>query len=298
MKSLHRGALGACLLASVVGLAHAALAAIEEKPKAPSVFVMKAKPEELFDQLSYPVRVVAKLNSTLLAETDGVVSAVPLGLGRRVSKGERILSITHTDPVYQYAPAAVTSPIAGVVSSLDVTEGTQVTRGQRLGTVTDPARIHLTSEIPAQDLPFIRKGAEGSLRVSSSAEPIRVRVTGVSPFVDPATGTAPCEIALLPTKGARPLLAPGEVGQVSFKARARQGVSLPDHAITYKGTDPFVRVLEGTKSKRVAVVLGTKQRGYVEILKGLAPGAVIVERSSRFVADGEEVSVQNPEVLK
>ena len=48
----------------------------------------------------------------------------------------------------------------------------------------------------------------------------------------------------------------------------------------------------------MAVTLGTKQRGMVEILSGLTPGLVIVERSSRYIADGEEVAVQNPEAVK
>ena len=247
---MNRGILGGAALA-VFALAiggwiavrptfQQAHASIEEKPKAPSVFVSKTVATELFDQLTYPARVTAKVNTTLLAETEGVVSSISLGLGRPVTKGQTILTVTHTDPVYQYAPARVVSPVSGIVSSLEISEGTQVSRGQKIGTVTDPTKLRLTVEVPAQDLSAVHKGLNGELRLAGVNDPLAVRVTGVSPFVDPASGTAPCEIDLSSEASTkfRHLLAPGRVGQVSFKARTRQGITLPDHAITYKGPDP------------------------------------------------------------
>ena len=61
----------------------------------------------------------------------------------------------------------------------------------------------------------------------------------------------------------------------------------------YRGGDTFVRLVgEGSKAKLVAVRLGRKTRGNVEILSGLAEKSSIVERTSRYVADGEEVVVE------
>jgi multidrug efflux pump subunit AcrA (membrane-fusion protein) len=202
--------------------------------------------------------------------------------------------------VYQYAPVTVISPVAGVVSLVEVTEGTQVARGQRLATITDPAQIRLVAEVPSPDLPFVHLGTTGEFRLDPQSPALALRVTGVSPFVDPATGTASCELELVGAKSAADgkenqaaaSLRPGQVGQIAFRAGAHPGIQVPDYAIVYKGAGTFVRLLESGKSHQISVTLGHKQRGRVELLTGARADAVLIERASRFVADGEAVVVQ------
>jgi multidrug efflux pump subunit AcrA (membrane-fusion protein) len=267
--------------------------AAPEKPKVATVFVSEAKPQDLFDLLSYPARVEPKVSTTILADSDGVVSKLVVSLGQSVPRRGRLMTITHTDPVYRYAPVHVTAPVAGVVSQVEVTEGTEVAKGQKLALVTDPTQVRLKLEIPAADLKALQAGLKtgmtGEFTPSGRDEKIAVRIKGVSPYVDPATGTATCELELASASAA---VAPGSVGQVSFQANRRQGFSVPDHALLYKGDDPYLRLAQEGKAKLVAVKLGRKQRGVVEILSGLTPGALVIERASRYVADGEEVSVQ------
>lgn len=272
-------------LFSVPGLALAAI----EKPQPAVVFVSQVKSSELFDDLTYPARVTPKVNSTILAETDGVVSRIAAPLGQRVAAGQTVLTIKHTDPGYQYAPARVTSSVAGVVSALDVTEGTQVIKGQKLGAVTDPSLVRLTVEIPAADIALLRRGILGEFSMPGHAEKFAVRIRGISPFVDPATGTASCEIDFEKPKRS---IAPGLIGQVSFKANLRHGFSIPDQAVHYSGDDSFVRLVENGKAKKVSVRLGNRQRGHVEVLEGLQENDTLVERSSRFIGHGDSVTVE------
>jgi multidrug efflux pump subunit AcrA (membrane-fusion protein) len=264
--------------------------ASDERAKPAIVFTSVLKQIELFDQLSYPGRVVSKVNTTVLSEADGVVSRIFAPLGKSVRRRERVLEITHTDPVYQYAPVMMTSPVSGVVSSVQVTEGTQVAKGQPLATITDPAQIRLIVEVPSPDLPYVHPGTLGEFRLDPQSAPLAARITGVSPFVDPSTGTASCELELAGKDASQ--LRPGQVGQIAFKAGAHQGIQIPDYAIVYKGGKTFVRLLDGGKAKQVAVTLGHKQRGQVELLSGAAEKAVLIERASRFVADGEAVTVE------
>jgi multidrug efflux pump subunit AcrA (membrane-fusion protein) len=293
MRLVLRVALCAFAVSACPSLARMSIAATEGPAV---VFVDIVKPKRLFESLTYPARVVPKLNTTILAETDGIVSRIYAPLGQRVARKQRVLAITHTDPVYQYAPVLMLAPVAGVVSAIEVTEGSQVTRGQKLGSVTDPSQVRVVVEVPAQDLAFMSKGMPGSLKLSGRDEPIALRVRGVSPFVDPATGTASCELELVKPREAA--LAPGVLGKATFEANARDGISIPDHAVVYRGTDTFVRVIEkdgdkGGKAKQVAVKLGRKERGNVEILSGLTPGAQLVMRASKYVADGDAVKVES-----
>lgn len=258
------------------------------------VFVELVKPTRLFESLSYPARVVAKLNTTILAETDGIVSRIYAPLGQRVGAKQKVLAIAHTDPIYQYAPILMLAPVAGVVSQIEVAEGSQVVRGQKLASVIDPSQVRVSVEVPAQDLVFMAKGMPATLKLSGRETLIELKVRGVSPFVDPATGTASCELEL--AKKSVTGLAPGVVGQVRFEANARDGISIPDHAVIYRGTDTFVRVVEeGSKAKQIPVKLGRKERGNVEIIGGLKAGAQLVMRTSKYVAEGDVVTVQKAE---
>jgi multidrug efflux pump subunit AcrA (membrane-fusion protein) len=90
---------------------------------------------------------------------------------------------------------------------------------------------------------------------------------------------------------------PGIQGQVSFKVNRHEGFSVPDTAVIYQGKDTFVRIVDQNKVKLVPVVLGKKQRGNIEITKGLSPDVTLVERSSRFVSDGETVTIESLQKL-
>ncbi len=270
-------------------------AAVDQNPekKKPVVFARTIQLTELNEVLNYPARVEPSIRASINADADGVVTKIIAPLGSAVRAGAALLVIKNTDPVYQYAPMRVTTPVAGVVSHVEVTEGSRVSRGDKLALVTDPDQVRVMIELTAEDLRLVRPGMQAELKVpGSSVAPVTLKVRGVSPFVDPSTGTAACELQLA-AKGAQ-LPPPGVIARVSFKANLRQGISITDSALTYRGKDPFVRVVENGKAKLVPVMLGRKQAGYVEILKGLKAGDALVERTSKFVAEGEEVEVEKP----
>lgn len=250
--------------------------------------VFSAKSENLFDVLTYPVRIDPEVNAQVFSEYDGLVAVITKALGAEVRPNERLMLVKHTDPVYQYRPINIVSPVRGVVSAIKVTEGTRVTKGQLVATVTDPKKVKAMFEVAALDIPFFQAGVSGELTISGMDQKISVRVNGVSPFVDPSTGTATGELEIL----GKTNLAPGLIGRAEFKVNQRTGYSVPEQAIFYRGTTPYLRTVIEGKAAAVAVTLGKKQRGQVEILKGLKDGDVIVERASGFLADGDTVTTQ------
>jgi multidrug efflux pump subunit AcrA (membrane-fusion protein) len=275
--------------------------------KKPVVFVQEAKLTDLSEVLTYPARVEPKIKASVIAEADGVVTKIIAPLGTTVKARSSLLVIRNTDPVYQYSPMTLQSPVSGVVSRVDVTEGSRVSRGDKLLMVTDPEQARVVVEVTAQDLASIRPGIEAELALPSQpmSDAIKLRVKGLSPFVDPATGTAACELELLKAKGATNRLPPpGIIGRVTFRVNSRQGFSIPDSALTFRGKDPYVRIVSDSRgqenakwvAKLVPVVIGRKQAGSVEIVKGLKTGDRIVERANGFVSDGEEVEIKKADV--
>jgi multidrug efflux pump subunit AcrA (membrane-fusion protein) len=257
--------------------------------KTPMVVTQTAKSAEIFDQITYPARIDSKVNAKIIADSDGVVLKILSPLGHRIGRGNGVLVIKNMEVGYQYAPMTILAPVSGVVSQVKVTVGSQVVKGQEVALITDPSAIKVVTEIAAPDLFAFQKNLSGELHVSGLTEPVPVKLAGVSPFVDPATGTATAELRIL---SAKPGIVPGLVGQVRFKVNKHQGIALPDHAIVYKGAETQVRVVREGKAKYLKVKIGRKRQGLVEVLEGLKAGEHVIERTSTYVADGDAVQTQ------
>lgn len=256
-----------------------------------SVYVEEVKKKELFDSFNYPAKIVPVVHAGVLSESQGVVGKIHKNLGQKVKKGQILATIRHTDPVYNYKDMMLRSPVTGVVSKIFIHEGSYVGKGKRLFTVTDPKRAKVEIEVPAKDRKHMTVGLKGELKSLATSEIYEVELVGISPYLDPATGTATAELRLLSKEKSVPL---GALGKVSFKSNVRKGFMLPQDTIVYRGRDTFVKVVsKEDKVKRVDVKIGEKRRGDVEILKGIKEGDFIVKRSSGFLKEGAKVEVKN-----
>jgi multidrug efflux pump subunit AcrA (membrane-fusion protein) len=266
--------------------------------KKPVVFVKEAKKRELFDVLIYPARVTSKVTAVVLAENQGQISKTHVSLGARVRKGRVILTIEHTDPIYKYAAVKVKSPVNGVVTQVSVSVGSRIQKGTNLFTVIDPKQLQVQVEIPSSDLGSLTRDAVVDFKLGKNNVPLRV--AGLSPFVDPGTGTASCVLEQKSNKSPFQLT-PGAIGKVVFRTNLRNNFSVPVSAISYTGDNTFLHLIKDKKAKRIPVKLGRKQTGLVEVLKGITDGDQVVHRKSSYLADGEEVVVQDmnpPKTLK
>lgn len=253
-----------------------------------SVFVGKASIQPIYNVLTFPARVESRVNAIVRSEAAGAVTRILKPLGSHVRRGETLAIIKHTDPVYEYAPMKVIASVSGVVSEVQVTVGSLVNSGDAIVTLTDPHQLRVVIEVAALDLAAVRAGLKGELIVPGLATPLVAEVQGVSPAIDPMLGTAGAELKV---QNAKQIVA-GMVGRVQFKVNKRDGFLVPDFAIVYRGDDAFVRLVKDGKAVKVPVKLGERRQGQVEVLKGLSEGDVVVNRASRFVADGAAVQVE------
>jgi multidrug efflux pump subunit AcrA (membrane-fusion protein) len=284
---IPRVILAACGLVLAASVARA-------EAKAPIVVVQPAKRVTLSDEVSYPARLVSRVQATVNAPADGVVSRILAPLGSRVRAQAAIMRIKNTDPVFEYVPVPVETPVAGIVSSVEVTEGTKVTKGQSLATVTDPAQVRAIIEVPASDLRAVSRGLGGKLsfpNLGTAGTVYDVKIEGLSPMVDPASGTATAELSIKLPGGVPPPI--GMIGVARFGLNPRQGLQVPEQALVYRGADTFVRIVEGSKAKLVAVKVAATRRGMTEIASGLRDNAPVVVRTSAFVGDGQDVVVES-----
>lgn len=247
------------------------------------------------DILSYPAIARAKADATLVSEADGIVTKIFVKLGESVEKNKTIMLIERVDPVYKYTPFKVLAPLTGQISKIEQSEGSQVSRGQNLIQIMDVSQIKLVAEVPGRDLSYLKPGIKGVWFENKNSDSIKthsLKLNQMTPSIDDLTGTAKLELTPESSEGA-PHLLPGQIVRVQFEVNTRNAISIPDHSISYKGNSPFVRLLQTVEGKSLAkqtlVTLGRKTNGMVEVLEGLKHSDVLIERSSRYLADGEVV---------
>jgi multidrug efflux pump subunit AcrA (membrane-fusion protein) len=265
----------------------------------PVVITQSAQPTDLYDSMTYPTRILAKVNASVLSEVEGVVTKLVAPLGARVKPGNVLMILKSTDPVFDYALMRVRAPVAGVVGSPEVTEGSRVNKGHRLVTVTDPSQLRLLIELPAVDLPFLEMGLKGTVTFPGEEKIFNTVVSGVSGSVDPATGTATAELKLKDKLKDKlkefQNLRPGLIGKASFKIREHQGFEMPETALVYRGNGIFLRLVRNGRIKLSPISAGPTRRGQIEVKKGLSAGDIVVMRSSIYVAEGEAVEIEKGE---
>lgn len=266
----------------------------EDKPK---VVIRRIQPEDDVRRLLYPAKVEAKMTSEVTADLDGHIRRIVKDLGATVRAGDVVLYLENRDPAFTYSAVPVRSPINGVISHLQPQVMAKVARGDRLFTVMNRDLLQISAEVPAADLNLLKAGVQGVFTVNGKEHPVRVK--GLSPIVDPRTGTAMAEVEFLSAKDSSLLPPAGTVGRLSFELSSGRVMLIPENSLTYVGGKPTVRILdESNASRRRPVEIGEQREDSFVVRSGLQAGERVIVRASRTPKEGEEVIPEDPEAEK
>jgi membrane fusion protein, multidrug efflux system len=182
----------------------------------------------------------------------------------------------------------IKAPFAGRVGARLVSPGARIEADDQLVRLDAMDPLSLVFTIPEVVLPLARIGAEFSLDVA--AFPGR-RWPGVIRFIAPNVDSASRRILI---KGRVPnpdgTLLPGMFARVQASLGERQALLLPDEALVADPEGSFVwRVGAEDKAERVAIEIGTREPGRVEVKSGLREGDRIVVAGTHKVHEGAKV---------
>lgn len=258
------------------------------------VLIQEMKSSDDTLRLLVPAKVEARVASLVTAEAEGFITKIVKPLGSKVRSGEVVLYVENKDPAYTYAKVPVRAPVAGVVSQMMPALMSRVSRGDKLFVVMNPKELKLTAEIPGSDLSAIQPGTTGLFKLNlddKNGSPLRV--SGISPIVDPRTGTAAAELEFVKSQ-ATALPAIGMVGHVLFEMSRGKVLLIPENSLGYTDGKPMVKVLSTDGSvKQKLVELGEQKESQLVVKSGLNEGEKLIVRSSRNVKDGEAVEVDS-----
>ena len=185
----------------------------------------------------------------------------------------------------------IRAPFDGVVGIRSVSPGDFVQDGDALINLEDIATLKLDFRLPELYLDRVRPGQ--ALELSSDVLPGEIHtatVEAIDPLVD-AQGRAVRLRASLVNPDMR--LRPGVFARVRLILAERAEVPVVPEAalVPAPGNTQFVYRVEDGKVQRVNVTTGQRRDAMVEVVDGLAPGAVVVTAGQLKLRDGAAVKV-------
>lgn len=179
------------------------------------------------------------------------------------------------------ADRTIRAPFAGVVGLSDIAPGALINPGSAIVTLDDISSVRVDFEIPDRYLASLREGQPINAKADAyPGETIQGRIAKLDTRIDERTRAITAR-AEFPNPGRR--LKPGMMMRVAIARGQRQGLAVPEAALSVQGDSAFVYVLnrqgDRTTAEQRPVRTGARQDGFVEILDGVQAG-------DRLVADG------------
>lgn len=189
--------------------------------------------------------------------------------------------------VIQIDKTEVRAPANGLVLSRNATLGGVVSAsGGPLFRMAINDEFELAVDVAETELPRLAEGMTAEVSIAGWPNPVSGKIRLISPEVDQKSRLGTIRISL----PSDPTPRVGNFGRAEIETTKRHGVAVPASAVVYSGTDAFLQQVRDGKVHTVAVTLGARADGYVEVVSGLAEGDEIVARAGTFVSDGDLVT--------
>jgi multidrug efflux pump subunit AcrA (membrane-fusion protein) len=219
----------------------------------------------------------------------GKEQALKSAEGSRLSAEERMKNAEA-----QLSYSRITSPMDGVVTDRPLYEGDLATANQPILTVMNTSRLIAKAHIAQSEAAVLKTGAAAEFKIPGLDEPIKGRVTLVSPALDP--GSTTIEVWVEATK-ADPALRPGMTVEVSMTAKTvKEALVVPTAAVfkNAEGADYVLLAGSDEKAHQKTVQLGIHNSEITEIAKGINAGDPVVTTGGYAVPDGAQIKVEKP----
>jgi len=194
----------------------------------------------------------------------------------------------------QLSYSLIKSPVDGVVTDRPLYEGDLATANQPLLTVMNLSRLIAKSHIPQTEAAPLRVGNPAEIKVPGLDEPVKARVSLVSPALDPGSTTVEVWVE---ARKPDPALRPGITVTVSMTAKTAKDAIVVPTAAVFKNTEgaEYV-VLAGSdeKAHQKKVQAGIRSGDEAQIVAGINPGDPVITQGGYALPDGTQIKIEKP----
>ncbi len=245
------------------------------------------------------VREFIKVNGDITSEnsveiypdTSGKLVKRYVSIGDYIRKGDVIAEVDPSKPGTVYEASPVESTITGTVTRLPGSIGDTVGTSSSIAVIGDLSRLQIQVFIPEKEITWIKTGLEGEAALAPySGEYIPVRITEVSPVIDPDSRTL--EVKLEAADEGEHRMKAGMFASVLIYTRTAENVlTVPLEAVLSDGKGEFVYTAVNGKAAVKYIVTGLKSSSRAEVRSGLTGEDSVIVRGQNLVSGGSSVRV-------
>jgi RND family efflux transporter MFP subunit len=194
----------------------------------------------------------------------------------------------------QLSYSRILSPIDGVVTDRPLFVGDLATANQPLLTVMNLSRLIAKSHVPQSEAAILKVGDSAELNVSGLDEPVKGRVTLVSPALDP--GSTTIEVWVEAAKP-NPALRPGMTVPVSMTAKTVKDALVVPAGAVFKNADGADYIILAGSDQHAhikTVQIGVRNANLAQIVSGISAGDPVISSGGYALPDNTAIKIEAP----
>lgn len=188
----------------------------------------------------------------------------------------------------------IASPIDGVVTDRPLFEGDVATANQPILTVMNTSRLIAKAHIPQSEAAVLKLGNPAELKIPGLDEPVKGRVSLVSPALDPGSTTIEVWVEAIKPD---PALKPGMSVDVSVTAKmVKDALVVPTPAV-YKnaeGADFVLLAGSDGHAHLKTVQTGVRNSEFTQIVSGVIAGDPVITSGGYALPDNTQIKIEAP----
>jgi HlyD family secretion protein len=195
----------------------------------------------------------------------------------------------------QLGYSLIKSPIDGVITDRPLYEGDLATANQPLLTVMNLSRLIAKAHIPQVEAAQLRAGNAAEIKVAGLDEPMKARVTLVSPALDPGSTTIEVWVE---ARKPDPALRPGMTVSISMTAKtAEDAIVVPAGAVfrSEEAGDYVLVAGADEKAHQKKVQIGIRNGELAQVVRGINEGDAVITSGGYAVPDGTKIKIEKPD---
>lgn len=186
--------------------------------------------------------------------------------------------------------STISAPFEGFLGMRQISPGALVTSGTIITTLDDVKKLKVDFSVPEKYNSLITPHSK--ITATSTAVPDQ-KFTGEISAVVPRVSMTSRSISVRGIINNSNLkLRPGMMLQIMIPLKDKEGIRIPERAISSIGEKHFVFVVNGNKVEQRFVKTGDQTQGIVEIISGLEVGEKIVNDGIIKLSNGSEIVIE------
>ena len=222
----------------------------------------------------------------------GKISETYFKVGDRVSQGDVVATVDPSRPGQVFSDSPVLSTISGTIIQAPVNRGDTVSAQTPVYVVGDLSKLVVETFVPERFSNAARIGLRAQIFLEAlPGEAFPMAVEEISPVLDPLSRTLRIRLAF---SGPRdPRIKAGMFATVSLVTNTRRNVPVikRESVINTYGAWIVFIVDKNNRAVRREISLGLENEKFVEVLKGVEPGDLVVSEGQIFLSEGDPVRI-------